>query len=185
MEHFIKRRKYQDSIRLQSIVQASSFLRPRFFSPGFGLLRSVLPCVARKGLTIPEALEVFHNLPSDIESDESSLSEAEDVMTSKSSSSENNDIDEEKDDISVPGPSRISKVTWKNKASVKIRNIPFTERSGPSDEITSLQGNIHLKDNNLMRRKSEKNFDKLYKVRPLLITYQKFQTDKKRQFMKV
>ncbi|GFY45840.1 hypothetical protein TNIN_95611 [Trichonephila inaurata madagascariensis] len=47
-----------------------------------------------KGLTIPEALEVFHNLPSDIESDESSLSEAEDVMTAKSSSSENTDIHE-------------------------------------------------------------------------------------------
>ncbi|GFY51528.1 uncharacterized protein TNIN_68461 [Trichonephila inaurata madagascariensis] len=93
----------------------------------------------RKGLTIPEALEVFHNLPSDIESDESSLSEAEDVMTAKSSSSENTDIDEEKDDISVPGPSRIFKVTWKNKASVKIRNMPFTEQSEPSDEITSLQ----------------------------------------------
>ncbi|GFY58395.1 uncharacterized protein TNIN_100521 [Trichonephila inaurata madagascariensis] len=73
----------------------------------------------RKGLTIPEALEVFHNLPSDIESDESSLSEAEDVMTAKSSSSENTDIDEEKDDISVPGPSRIFEVTWKNKASIK------------------------------------------------------------------
>ncbi|GFS58129.1 uncharacterized protein TNIN_360291 [Trichonephila inaurata madagascariensis] len=57
-----------------------------------------------------EALEVFHNLPSDIESDESSLSEAEDVMTAKSSSSENTDIDEEKDDISVPGPSRIFEV---------------------------------------------------------------------------
>ncbi|GFS40603.1 uncharacterized protein TNIN_144361 [Trichonephila inaurata madagascariensis] len=83
----------------------------------------------RKGLTIPEALEVFHNLPSDIESDELSLSEAEDVMTAKSSSSENTDIDEEKDDISVPGPSRIFKVTWKNKASVKIRNMPFTEQS--------------------------------------------------------
>ncbi|GFY43087.1 piggyBac transposable element-derived protein 4 [Trichonephila inaurata madagascariensis] len=211
----------------------------------------------RKGLTIPEALEVFHNLPSDFESDESSLSEAEDVITAKSSSSENTDIDEEKDDISVPGLSRISKVTWKNKASVKIRNIPFTEQSGPSDEITSLQdpspisifftlfsisfiekivyqtnlyatqkgnaftsvtvldilcflainivmgikrlpsyrdfwstneilhdafvsrlmpvrkfiwilGNIHLNDNNLMPKKSEKNFDKLYKVRPLL-----------------
>ncbi|GFY71604.1 uncharacterized protein TNIN_168211 [Trichonephila inaurata madagascariensis] len=55
----------------------------------------------RKGLTIPEALEVFHNSPSDIESDESSLSEAEDVMTAKSSSSKNTDIDEEKDDISI------------------------------------------------------------------------------------
>ncbi|GFY55831.1 piggyBac transposable element-derived protein 4 [Trichonephila inaurata madagascariensis] len=29
-------------------------------------------------------------------------------------------------------------------------------------------GNIHLKDNNLMPKKSEKNFDKLYKGRPLL-----------------
>ncbi|GFY50058.1 piggyBac transposable element-derived protein 4 [Trichonephila inaurata madagascariensis] len=29
-------------------------------------------------------------------------------------------------------------------------------------------GNIHLNDNNLMPKKSEKNFDKLYKVRPLL-----------------
>ncbi|GFY30975.1 hypothetical protein TNCV_1629481 [Trichonephila clavipes] len=37
----------------------------------------------RKGLTIPEALKVFHNLSSDIESDESSLSETEDVMTAK------------------------------------------------------------------------------------------------------
>ncbi|GFU43615.1 uncharacterized protein TNCV_3728561 [Trichonephila clavipes] len=60
-------------------------------------------------------------------------------MTAKPPSSENTDIDEEKDDISVPGLSRISKVTWKNKASVKIRNIPFTEQSGPSDEITYLQ----------------------------------------------
>ncbi|GFY61049.1 uncharacterized protein TNIN_475071 [Trichonephila inaurata madagascariensis] len=95
--------------------------------------------MSRKGLTIPEALEVFHNLPSDIESDESLLSEAEDVRTAKSSSSENTDIDEEKDDISVPRPSRIFKVTWKNKASVKIRNMPFTEQSESSDEITSLQ----------------------------------------------
>ncbi|GFY50800.1 uncharacterized protein TNIN_184831 [Trichonephila inaurata madagascariensis] len=78
----------------------------------------------RKGLTIPEALEVFHNLPSDIESDESSLSEAEDVMTAKSSSSENTDIDEEKNDISVPGPSRISKVTWK-KSVCKDPKYPF------------------------------------------------------------
>ncbi|GFY49696.1 uncharacterized protein TNIN_495811 [Trichonephila inaurata madagascariensis] len=93
----------------------------------------------RKGLNIPEALEVFHNLPSDIESDESSLSEAEDVMTAKSSSSENTDTDEEKDDISVPGSSRIFEVTWKNKASIKIRNIPFTEQSEPSDEITFLE----------------------------------------------
>ncbi|GFV25437.1 uncharacterized protein TNCV_1147071 [Trichonephila clavipes] len=118
----------------------------------------------RKGLTIPEAFEVFHNLPSDIESDESSIGEAENVMIAKSScdvpplgrtslevsafgwkrvainsvpknpkdmlkkrrvspsqsSRENTDIDEEKYDISVPGPSRIFKVTWKNKASVKI-----------------------------------------------------------------
>ncbi|GFV56861.1 uncharacterized protein TNCV_146131 [Trichonephila clavipes] len=96
--------------------------------------------MSRKRLTIPGALEVFHNLPSDIESNESSLSEAEDVMTGKSSSaSENTNIDEEKDDISVPELFRISKVTWKNKASVNIRNISFTERSGPSDGITSLQ----------------------------------------------
>ncbi|GFY54512.1 uncharacterized protein TNIN_229111 [Trichonephila inaurata madagascariensis] len=60
-------------------------------------------------------------------------------MTAKSSSSENTDIDEEKDDKSVPGSSRIFKVTWKNKASVKIRNMPFTEQSEPSEEITSLQ----------------------------------------------
>ncbi|GFT34477.1 transposable element Tcb2 transposase [Trichonephila clavipes] len=66
-------------------------------------------CLAKR-LTIPEALEVFHNLLSDIGSDESYLNEAEDVMTAKSSSSENTDIDEEKDDISVPGPSGISKV---------------------------------------------------------------------------
>ncbi|GFY50059.1 uncharacterized protein TNIN_4871 [Trichonephila inaurata madagascariensis] len=72
---------------------------------------------------IEKALEVFHNLPSDFESDESPLSEAEDVITAKSSSSENTDIDEEKNDISVPGPSRISKVTWKNKASVKTPEI--------------------------------------------------------------
>ncbi|GFS45006.1 uncharacterized protein TNIN_141981 [Trichonephila inaurata madagascariensis] len=106
----------------------------------------------RKGLTIPEALAVFHNLPSDIESDESLLSEAEDVMTAKSSSSEHIDIDEEKDDIRVPGPSLIFKVTWKNKASVKIRNMPFTEKSDPSDEITSLQ------DPSPVDRKSKKKW---------------------------
>ncbi|GFQ79168.1 uncharacterized protein TNCT_529491 [Trichonephila clavata] len=93
----------------------------------------------RKGLSVPEDLEVFHNLHSDIETNELSLSEAEYIMSEKSSSSENTDIDEEVDDISVPGPSRISKVTWKNKASVKIRHLPFTEQSGPSDETTSLQ----------------------------------------------
>ncbi|GFY38736.1 hypothetical protein TNIN_337801 [Trichonephila inaurata madagascariensis] len=49
-------------------------------------------------------------------------------MTAKSSSSENTDIDEEKDDISMPGLSHIFKVTWKNKASVKIRYVPFTEQ---------------------------------------------------------
>ncbi|GFR24081.1 uncharacterized protein TNCT_81611 [Trichonephila clavata] len=86
-----------------------------------------------------EALEDFHNLHSDIETDELSLSEAEDIMSEKSSSSENTYIDEEVDDISVPGPSHISKVTGKNKASVKIRHLPFTEQSGPSDETTSLQ----------------------------------------------
>ncbi|GFY38250.1 uncharacterized protein TNIN_295451 [Trichonephila inaurata madagascariensis] len=85
----------------------------------------------RKGLTIPEALEVFHNLPSDIESDESSLSEAEDVMAAKSSSSENTDIDEGKDDISVPGTSRIFEVTWKNKASIKIRNTLLLNKASP------------------------------------------------------
>ncbi|GFY39062.1 uncharacterized protein TNIN_389791 [Trichonephila inaurata madagascariensis] len=74
-------------------------------------------------ISITTALEVFHNLPSDFESDESSLSEEEDVITAKSSSSENTDIDEEKNDISVPGPSRTSKVTWKNKASVKTPKI--------------------------------------------------------------
>ncbi|GFR25278.1 hypothetical protein TNCT_421911 [Trichonephila clavata] len=56
----------------------------------------------RKGLSIPEVLEVFHNLHSDIETDELSLSEAEDIMSKKSSSSENTDIDEEVDDKSVP-----------------------------------------------------------------------------------
>ncbi|GFR14303.1 uncharacterized protein TNCT_82251 [Trichonephila clavata] len=60
-------------------------------------------------------------------------------MSEKSSSSENTDIGEEIDDISVPGPSRISKVTWENKASVKIRYLPFTEQNGPSDKTTSLQ----------------------------------------------
>ncbi|GFY46675.1 uncharacterized protein TNIN_78231 [Trichonephila inaurata madagascariensis] len=79
----------------------------------------------RKGLTIPEVLEVFHNLSSDIESDESLLSEAQDVMTAKSSSSEKTAIGEEKDDINVPGPSRISKVTWKNKAFLKDPKYPF------------------------------------------------------------
>ncbi|GFT97522.1 DDE_3 domain-containing protein [Trichonephila clavipes] len=64
---------------------------------------------------------------------ESSLSETEDVTTTKSSSSENTDIDEEKDDLSVTGSSRKNKVTWKNKVSVKIRNIFFTGQSGPSD----------------------------------------------------
>ncbi|GFY48430.1 hypothetical protein TNIN_460001 [Trichonephila inaurata madagascariensis] len=44
MGHFIKRRKYQDGTRLQSIVQPSSFLRPRFFSPSvFSPLVQSLP----------------------------------------------------------------------------------------------------------------------------------------------
>ncbi|GFR27473.1 uncharacterized protein TNCT_625431 [Trichonephila clavata] len=76
--------------------------------------------MTRKGLSIPEALKVFHNLHSDIETDELSLSESKDIVPEKSSSSENTYIDEEVDDISEPEPSRISKVTWKNKASVKI-----------------------------------------------------------------
>ncbi|GFR23168.1 uncharacterized protein TNCT_248391 [Trichonephila clavata] len=92
----------------------------------------------RKGLSIPEALELFHNLQSDIETDELSLSEAGDIMSEKSSSSENTNIDEEVDDISEPGPSRISKVIREKKASVKIRHLPFTEQCGPSDETTSL-----------------------------------------------
>ncbi|GFQ99827.1 uncharacterized protein TNCT_513331 [Trichonephila clavata] len=96
--------------------------------------------MTRNGLSILEALEIFHNLHSDIETDELSLSEAEDIMSEKSSSSGNTDIDEEVDDVSVPGPSRISKVTWKNKVFVKIRHLPFTEQSGHSDETTSLQG---------------------------------------------
>ncbi|GFW62033.1 uncharacterized protein TNCV_1684641 [Trichonephila clavipes] len=122
-----------------------------------------------KGLTIPGALEVFHNLPSDIDSDESSLSESEDVLTAKSSSSKYSDIDEGKYGISVSGPSRISKVTWKNKVSVKIQNIPFTEqRLMTVRKFIWILGNIHLNDNNLMPKKSEKNLDKLYKVRPLL-----------------
>ncbi|GFS37622.1 hypothetical protein TNIN_134161 [Trichonephila inaurata madagascariensis] len=56
------------------------------------------------------------NLPSDIESDESSLREAEDVMTEKVSSSENTDIDEEKMTKILPGPPRIFEVIWENKA---------------------------------------------------------------------
>ncbi|GFY45048.1 uncharacterized protein TNIN_69201 [Trichonephila inaurata madagascariensis] len=103
----------------------------------------------RKGLTIPEALEVFHTLPSDIESDESSLSEAEGVMTAKSSSRENTDIDEEKDDISVPGPSRIFKVTWKNKASSLMhgeKNAYYNNlKSFRLDLITSLVSIGHQK----------------------------------------
>ncbi|GFQ69595.1 hypothetical protein TNCT_676311 [Trichonephila clavata] len=55
-----------------------------------------------------KALEVFHNLHYDIETDELSLSEAENIRSEKSSSSENTDIDEEVDDMSVPGPSRTS-----------------------------------------------------------------------------
>ncbi|GFR23478.1 uncharacterized protein TNCT_248381 [Trichonephila clavata] len=93
----------------------------------------------RKVLSILGGLEVFHNLHSDVETDELSLGEVEDIMSENSSSSGNNDIDEEVDDVSVPGPSSISKVTWKNKASVKIRRLPFTQQSGPSDETTSLQ----------------------------------------------
>ncbi|GFQ86970.1 uncharacterized protein TNCT_486581 [Trichonephila clavata] len=84
----------------------------------------------RKGLRTPKALEVFHNLPSDTETVELLLSESEDIMTEKSPSSENTDIDEEVDDLSVPGPFRISKVTWKNKVSVKIRRLPFIEQKG-------------------------------------------------------
>ncbi|GFS57905.1 piggyBac transposable element-derived protein 4 [Trichonephila inaurata madagascariensis] len=38
----------------------------------------------------------------------------------------------------------------------------------PVRKFISILGNIHLNDNNLMPKKSEKNFDKLYKVRPLL-----------------
>ncbi|GFU18530.1 uncharacterized protein TNCV_4175371 [Trichonephila clavipes] len=98
----------------------------------------------RKRLIIPEALEVFNNLPSDIECNEPLLSKGENVMFVKSSSRENTDIDEEKDDINVPGPSLISKITWKNKASVKIRNIPFTEQRGPSDAVTSLQDSLPI-----------------------------------------
>ncbi|GFR31968.1 hypothetical protein TNCT_675711 [Trichonephila clavata] len=51
-----------------------------------------------KRLSIPEALEEFHNLHSDIETDELSLSDADDIMSEKSSLSENTDIDEEIDD---------------------------------------------------------------------------------------
>ncbi|GFQ66948.1 o-acyltransferase like protein [Trichonephila clavata] len=54
-----------------------------------------------------EALEVFHNLHSDIETDELSLGEAEDIMSEKSSSSENTDIDEEVDDIMVDASGRL------------------------------------------------------------------------------
>ncbi|GFW02651.1 tnp_zf-ribbon_2 domain-containing protein [Trichonephila clavipes] len=49
----------------------------------------------------------FTTLPSDIESDESSLGEAEDVVTAKSSSSENTNIDEENDDNSYSGPVKL------------------------------------------------------------------------------
>ncbi|GFY79481.1 hypothetical protein TNIN_402531 [Trichonephila inaurata madagascariensis] len=58
MGHFIKRRKYQDGTRLQSIVQPAFFFRPRFsrlrffryrspFSPGSVSTGLVSPVVAR------------------------------------------------------------------------------------------------------------------------------------------
>ncbi|GFV68836.1 piggyBac transposable element-derived protein 4 [Trichonephila clavipes] len=111
----------------------------------------------RKGITIPEALEVFHNLPSDIESDESSLSEAEDVMTAKSSSTIN----------MVMGIKQLPSYRdfW---STNEILHDAFVSGLMPVRKFIWILGNIHLNDNNLMPKKSEKNFDKLYKVRPLL-----------------
>ncbi|GFU26149.1 hypothetical protein TNCV_5105941 [Trichonephila clavipes] len=79
------------------LPRSISFPRTNVIMQSTQQLRGSLPF--SKGLAIPEALEVFHNLPSDIESDESSLNEADDVMTAKSSSNENTNIDEEKEDI--------------------------------------------------------------------------------------
>ncbi|GFQ93506.1 piggyBac transposable element-derived protein 4 [Trichonephila clavata] len=38
----------------------------------------------------------------------------------------------------------------------------------PVRKFVWILGNLHLNDNNLMPKKPEKNFDKLYKVRPFL-----------------
>ncbi|GFV67105.1 uncharacterized protein TNCV_819141 [Trichonephila clavipes] len=85
----------------------------------------------RKGLIIPEALEVFNNLPSDIECDEPLLSKAENVMTVKSSSRENTDIDEEKDDIRVPGPSLYLKLLGKIKRLLRSAISLLLNKEGP------------------------------------------------------
>lgn len=209
--------------------------------------------MSKKRLNITEALELFKNLPSDDESNESSESDTEDYISEYSDSSKKYDDDDE----NLPGPSRSSKVLWRKKGPEKKRNIEFTQESGPSEDITSLAdatpisifltlfsisfieiivyqtnlygtqkggafipvtleeminffainlvmgmktlpsyrdfwstneilhddfisrlmpvrkfvwilGNLHLNDNSLQPQRTEKNFDKLYKVRPLI-----------------
>ncbi|GFY74385.1 piggyBac transposable element-derived protein 4 [Trichonephila inaurata madagascariensis] len=50
----------------------------------------------------------------------------------------------------------------------EILHDAFVSGLMPVRKLLWILGNIHLNDNNLMPKKSEKNFDKLYKVRPFL-----------------
>lgn len=64
----------------------------------------------KRGLNITEAVEIFQNLPSDDESEESSHSEME-VIISNLSSRQNTDVDDAgRSDINLPGPLHVSNV---------------------------------------------------------------------------
>ncbi|GFV67108.1 piggyBac transposable element-derived protein 4 [Trichonephila clavipes] len=59
--------------------------------------------------------------------------------------------------------------TYRDFRSTKeILHNAFVSGKMPMRKFIWILGNLHLNDNNLMPKQSEKNFDKLYKVHPLL-----------------
>ncbi|GFS68884.1 hypothetical protein NPIL_456561 [Nephila pilipes] len=89
-----------------------------------------------KKLDIPEALQLFYDLPSDNESVDSENSCDEDYMPKPlENTSDSDTASSEDEDINLPGPSQVTQVKWQWK-KVVTKEIPaFLEEAGPSEEI--------------------------------------------------
>ncbi|XP_035226998.1 piggyBac transposable element-derived protein 4-like [Stegodyphus dumicola] len=101
--------------------------------------------MVRRGLTLFEALKVFHELPLDSESERKDSSDTEVyapeplVQSDDDMSDETHLSDEEVDDPSQPGPSTQPQVpTWNSKQKLQKLLPEFTRISGPNAKLWEL-----------------------------------------------
>ena len=98
----------------------------------------------RKGLGIAEALVLFEELPSDIDSKVSDYStdDEENIIPTTSGiilSSDDEDEVPELDESAIPGPSRVYDINWRKQEYFE-KNFPeFSEPIGPIDEINYME----------------------------------------------